>query len=211
MFFEDLSVGSIIEESTITTNEIDDSDCQLEDESCTPLKYQNSKDDSRTLFHAALLLRKCIIEWPKFFTQWPPKTAEFSLENARSNIPAKLPNFLAWAPNFSDDVIQDDVQIDTPEKDRLKVLSIAQDIIYVASRGNRQKPKALGLGMAVRQMTCSYQLTKILNGFGNAASHSSVLSLDTALAYQQLNSDVGIPNGIVKNTLTTMVWGNIDF
>ena len=101
--------------------------------------------------------------------------------------------------NFSDEVIQDDVQIDIPEKDRLKVLSIAQDIIYVASRGNRQTPTALGLGMAVRQMTRSYQLTKILNGFGNAASHSAVLSLDTALAYQQPNSDAVLPNGIVKN------------
>ena len=55
VFCEDLSVGSVIEESTITTNEVDDSDCELEDESCTPLKYQNSKDDSRTLFHAALI------------------------------------------------------------------------------------------------------------------------------------------------------------
>ena len=211
VFCEDLSVGSVIEESTITTNEIDDSDSELEDESCTPLKYQNLKDDSRTLFHAALILRKCITECPKFFTHWPPKIAEFSLENARSKIPAKLSNFLAWALNFSDEVIQNDVQIAIPEKDQLKVLSIAQDIIYVASRGNRQTPKALGLGMAVRQMTRSYQLTKILNGFGNAASHSAVLSLDTALAYKQLNSDVVIPNGIVKNTLTTMVWDNIDF
>ena len=211
VFCEDLSVGSVIEESTITTNEIDDSDSELEDESCTPLKYQNLKDDSRTLFHAALILRKCITECPKFFTHWPPKIAEFSLENARSKIPAKLSNFLAWALNFSDEVIQNDVQIAIPEKDQLKVLSIAQDIIYVASRGNRQTPKALGLGMAVRQMTRSYQLTKILNGFGNAASHSAVLSLDTALAYKQLNSDVVIPNSIVKNTLTTIVWDNIDF
>ena len=65
--------------------------------------------------------------------------------------------------------------------------------------------------MAVRQMTRSYLLTKILNGFGNAASHSAVLSLDIALAYQQLNRDVVIPNSVVRNTLTTMVWDNIDF
>ena len=97
VFCEDLSAGSVIEESTKTTNEIDDSDCELEDESCTPLKYQNSKDDSRTLFHAALILPKCIIECPKFFTHWPPKIAEFSLENARSNIPTSCPIF--W-PEF---------------------------------------------------------------------------------------------------------------
>ena len=105
---------------------------------------------------------------PKILHTLAPKIAEFRLENARSNISAKLSNFLAWALNFSDEVIHDDVQIDIPEKDRLKVLSIAQDIIYVASRGNRQTPKALGLGMAVKQMTRSYQLTKILNGFENA-------------------------------------------
>ncbi len=50
-----------------------------------------------------------------------------------------------------------------------------------------------------------------LNGIENAASHSAILSLDTALAYQQLNTDVIMPNGIVKNTFTTMVRHNIDF
>ena len=130
MFCEDLSVWSVIEESTIATNDIDDSDSELEDESCTPLKYQNSKDQNRTLFHAAKILRKCITECPKFFTHWHLKIAEFSLENARSKIPAKLSNFLASDLNFSDEVIQDNVQIDIPEKDLLKVLSIAQDIIY---------------------------------------------------------------------------------
>ena len=126
------------------------------DESLLHSKYQN---DSRTLFHAVLIFRKCITECPEFFTHWPPKIAEFSSENARSNIPAKLSNCLAWALNFSDDVIQVDVQIPITEKYQLKVLSLAQNIIDVASRGNRKTPKALGLGMAVRQMTHSYHQT----------------------------------------------------
>jgi hypothetical protein len=57
----------------------------------------------------------------------------------------------------------------------LKVLSLAQERIYVSSNGRKQTPKSLSLGMAVRQITGSYALTKILNGFGNSVSHPAVL------------------------------------
>ena len=71
--------------------------------------------------------------------------------------------------------------------------------------------KSLCLGMAVRQITGSYELTRILNGFGNSVSHSAVLSFDTALASQTLGSNVVIPEWIIPKKFTMMVWDNIDF
>ena len=92
-----------------------------------------------------------------------------------------------------------------------KVLSLAQDIIHVSSNGRKQTPKSLSLGMAVRQITGSYALTKISNGFGNSVFHSAVLSLDTALASQCLDNDTVIPEGITPRKFTMLVWDNIKF
>ena len=65
--------------------------------------------------------------------------------------------------------------------------------------------KSLCVGMAVRQITGSYELTRILNGFGNSVSHSAVLSFDTALASQTLGSNVVIPEGIIPKKLCKKV------
>jgi hypothetical protein len=92
-----------------------------------------------------------------------------------------------------------------PEKKYLKIMSIAQDIIYVCSNGTKHTPKSISLGMAVRQITGSYQLTRILNGYGNSVSYSTVRSLDTALASKNLGSTVTIPKGITLNKFTTMI------
>jgi hypothetical protein len=90
------------------------------------------------------------------------------------------------------------------------VLSLAQDIIHVSSNIRKQTPKSLSLGMAVRQITGSYALTKILFGFGNSVSHPAALSFDTALASQCLYNDIVIPKGIIPTKFTMMVWDNID-
>ena len=42
-------------------------------------------------------------------------------------------------------------------------------------------------------------------------SHPTIRSLDTALASQALSDTVVIPEGIIPNKFTMMVWDNIDF
>ena len=42
-------------------------------------------------------------------------------------------------------------------------------------------------------------------------SHPTIWSLDTALASQALSDTVVIPEGIIPNKFTMMVWDNIDF
>lgn len=98
----------------------------------------------------------------------------------------------------------------SPDHDR-KVLSIAQDLIFLASRGKKQTPKHWALGMTIRHLTNSSQLIGILNGLGHCVSHSSVLEHDTALATVQLKQDSIIPPGMNKNIFSTLVWDNNDF
>ena len=75
-----------------------------------------------------------------------------------------------------------------------KLLSVGQDLIYLASQGLTLTPKHVALGMAVRYLTGSSQLIGLLNELGHCISHSLVLQHETALALQQLQGD-GIPPG----------------
>ncbi|KAG8182862.1 hypothetical protein JTE90_002278 [Oedothorax gibbosus] len=92
-----------------------------------------------------------------------------------------------------------------------KILSIAQDIIYMSFKGRRQTPKHLALGLTIRHLTGSSQLIGLLNGLGHCVSHSTVLLHDTALALKQLNENALIPDGFKTETFTTLVWDNNDF
>ena len=72
-------------------------------------------------------------------------------------------------------------------------------------------PKQFALGLTVRHLTGSSRLLDLLNEFGHAASHSSVLELDTTLASMQMQQNELIPVDFKENTFTTLVWDNNDF
>ena len=57
-------------------------------------------------------------------------------------------NFIAWVMNKSDQPILDNfVQLQKSEE--IKVLSVAQDLIYITHNGQKPTPKSLALSMAV--------------------------------------------------------------
>lgn len=59
-------------------------------------------------------------------------------------------------------------------KTKSKNFSINQDIIYLASAG--QKHKFLSVSMAIRHITGS-KISDILNGLGHCISHSALLDV----------------------------------
>ena len=214
VFCEDLSAGVIAGEHISMCNSSDTETSSQEEReipsTSTMKSGNNEEEDMRTLFHAAMILRGKIKECDNFYQKWPPTPSEFTTTNAEQMIPPSLSVFLSWLLGFSSTVNMNSY-LGIPENQYLKVLSLAQDIIHVSSNGRKQTPKSLSLGMAVRQITGSYALTKVLNGFGNSVSHSAVLSLDTAFASQCLDNDTVIPEGIIPRKFTMMVWDNIDF
>lgn len=92
-----------------------------------------------------------------------------------------------------------------------KVFSICQDMLYIFSSGKLQTPKSLALGMAVRQLTRSSQLTHILNGFGHCAGLGAILTYETELAKQSMTSEMIVPKDIDKNRFACLVYDNNDF
>ena len=79
---------------------------------------------------------------------WPPTGCDLTLETAASMVPTELFNFLAWSIGVSEEPELSEY-VDVLDSVKRKLLSIAQDILYLASNGKKQTPKHLPLGMTV--------------------------------------------------------------
>lgn len=162
------------------------------------------------LYEIALLLRSCIHEATTFPRAWPPTSADISNEAVKEIIPSVLFNFLAWVMNKSDEPTLDSF-VRLQKSDERKVLSVAQDMIYITYNGRKPTPKSVALSMAVRQISGCSSIIDILNGFGHCASHSSTLRHDTALAKMNIEATNSVPKEILPNRHTILVWDNDDF
>ena len=94
---------------------------------------------------------------------WPPTALDMSLEKAADMVPNDMFNFIAVAIKSCD-------RIPDPSSDKLpltsadnfKTLSICQDIVALHSKGKKLTPKGVALGMTLRHMTASYEVSKIV-------------------------------------------------
>jgi Rieske Fe-S protein len=77
---------------------------------------------------------------------------------------------------MTDDPGVDDYAKVTGEENA-KLLSLAQDIIYVSHASRKPTPKHLALSMTICQMTGSSGLLKIIHGFWHCASRGSRYAL----------------------------------
>lgn len=69
-----------------------------------------------------------------------------------------------------------------------RILSIAQDIVYVTSKGKKLTPKHVGLALAMHQKTRSRKLVSLFNKAGHCVTYKEVLQIDRALAEMTLES-----------------------
>lgn len=108
------------------------------------------------------------------------------MDAVRKIVPSKQFNVLAWVVGASDDPEEAKFAEVSNEESR-RILNVAQDIIFLATRDKKTMPKNTALAMAVRHPSGSSQLTGLLNGSGYCVSHTSMLEHDTALAQQEIH------------------------
>ena len=65
---------------------------------------------------------------------------------------------------------------------KTRVLSICQDIVFVASRERKLTPKHLGLGLTLHQATRSKEFVQLLHSAGHSISYETVLRMDNSIA-----------------------------
>ena len=220
--------GTLVYVDSITAGDVADAyqdstlECQSEDEDDDDY-YESSNYDvkrrrdevsaNKNMYFAALEVRKLLSESKGVDSEWPPDSCDLTLSLARQSISVKLYNFLAWCVGYSSDPVENQM-VEISSNESAKIVSIAQDLIYAESNGKKQTHKALALGMAVRQITGSVRLLRILHGLGHTASTDTVYRHDTVLAISSSNcagKEIAIPRNISSGTFTTIVWDNNDF
>ncbi|KAJ8030514.1 hypothetical protein HOLleu_26961 [Holothuria leucospilota] len=209
VYTDSLSAGSLAE-SLQPTDESStaSSDVESEEYMCT---YDVSGQYSmRTLYNAGLIIRNAVKDAPSMTGPWPPTSDDLSLESAKELVPAKLFNLMAWCTGATEEPSLT-AYVEVSDEHYVRLMSLCQDIIYLASKGKKQTPKSLCLGLTVRHLTGSSQLLSLLNKFGHCSSWDTVIGLETSLAQLQLATSHLVPKGFAVKTPTVLVWDNIDF
>ncbi|XP_048113517.1 uncharacterized protein LOC125303684 [Alosa alosa] len=141
---------------------------------------------------------------------WPPTSENVNVSEAQTVVSLALYNVVSWIIGATEEPTLD-YYVNIADDLHLKVVSLCQDIVYLASKGRKQTPKSLTLGLTVRHLTGSTRIVSLLNRLGHCASWDTVLSLDTSLAQLTLVERDKIPKGFSKRAPTTLVWDNIDY
>jgi hypothetical protein len=166
--------------------------------------------EAHVLYHASMLLKGTISSIQGLKVPWPPVAADISIENVKEIVTPTLFNFFAWTLGFSDEA-QIDSYVAVTDKQKSRIFSLVQDMIFVSSNGKTFTPKSLSLAMAMRQLTGSSKVIDLLNQFGHCMSNNFALRHETGLAELSISDNGVIPVGVTKNQNIAIAWDNDDF
>ena len=168
-----------------------------------------SVNEVQLLYHASMVI-KSKIDKPPLNTPWPALATDITDENVKKVVDPALFTFLAWICGFSKDP-KLDTYVDVKDAHYCRLMALQQDLVFIASDGKKATPKSISLAMALRQLTGSSTVLKVVNTSGHCMSHRYVLRHETALAQVNSSSQGALPPGFTKNESTILVWDNDDF
>ena len=150
-----------------------------------PIQYSLQLYNRGTFFHfKGVYLKNKINNVQPEQSKWSPRSKDLIKTNM---VPVELFNHIAHITGaVSDDEytnVTNDRCVDIAEEFVPKVNAICQDIVYVSSKGRKQTPKFLALGLTVRHMTGSTHLLQIL-----AKLHPLTQFFRTRLPWQSTES-----------------------
>ena len=147
--------------------------------------------DTTCIYTAAMILRQKLLSVERTMP-FPPLPVDLDEANVKNLIPPALYNFLCWLLFGDESIAPIDVEnfIDTPNASmHQRALSVAQDLIFIATQGLIKTPKHVSLPIAIKHITGSVQAVPLLNRFGHCISESQLREYDTAMAERQLQVD----------------------
>lgn len=150
VFAETLSTDTVLDmlssgAETTQSSKMSQTDSETEKRTT---KLQTTTEDTRTLYTAALLLKRLLSDSPGMSCPWPPTAEDFNVTKAQTVVPLELYNLVSWIVGATEEPTLDHFVNIADDMD-LKVLSVCQDIVYLASKGRKQTPKSLCLGLTV--------------------------------------------------------------
>ena len=168
-------------------------------------------DDAKLLYRAATLLSGTICKTSGINIR-PLDTNNLTKSSARSIVPDKLYMFLRWLVTK-----ESSVDFVTPQcsssVDEMRVMVLAQDMVYVMSHGKIRTPKHISLAMSVRHISGSKQVINLLHRAGNSVSYDDCECIDTSMANEILantQDGVTVPSNITPGTFVQLGADNND-
>ncbi|XP_072303353.1 uncharacterized protein [Eucyclogobius newberryi] len=158
VFVETLSTGTVLDD----LDSASESDLGSSEHVTSGLD-EEPRDLLHTLFSAGIAIKNAVKQKPG--VQWtrPPTSEEFNVTSVRNVVPQELFNLLAWIVGASEDPTLGELQ-EVSEQIELELLSICQDIVYLASDGYKQTPKSLALGLTAEETISGAGTTHHTNG-----------------------------------------------
>ena len=104
-------------------------------------------------------------------------------------------------------------RVETKEGLHAKILSIGQDILYLASHGTAKTPKHVSLPFLVKSKTGSVEIITVLNKLGHGISYSQLEEIETGIAEVQtkaIENGTLLPSNCQLNIVTTFAFDNND-
>ena len=142
VFSDAIPKGQIIEEN-LTNLEID----KEEDFTIAVNQCDITSEESVILYRAAKVIRKIILEHSIEIPS-PLRPEDINEENIQ--IPNLLYNHLAWILSDLPDFVASGLVSQVNPQLRVRILSIAQDLLFVASNGRKRTPKHVSLPMTIK-------------------------------------------------------------
>ena len=157
-----------------------------------------------------------------------PRPSEFQEEAVEKFVPAWLFNFLAMVSNSSTNfatqrhseymfenpqLLQFDcdsyVPVDIHQKH--KIISLAQDLLYLRAKGHRSTPKHVGLAIWLWHKFKSSLLIEHMHALGHCISYSSTMRTITLIATNEQSRRRVTPVGILNHVPFSCACDNLDF
>ena len=183
---------------TIAIDHSDDSSVSMLTPDATPLQE---------IFHTALQLPADLKESPGHDTSWHG----IDMDHVSNFIINSL--YLFSSVLFGGDNIPKLEEQNNSLK--VRICSIAQDIIYTASKSRKLTPKHVGLGLALHQATRSEKMVNIFHAAGHTFVIITLSRIDSSIAndisrkYEQ-NGYIYIPTGISPYTPGRIILSSFD-
>ena len=175
----------------------------------TATNYKRLLKDEKLIFvdeNEDVILKKAIqilsrdIDSTEGISIKPLNPSDVSLDLARTVIPVKLQTFL-----------RDLCQLEDSD---IKPLSIAQDIIFIKSKGRKKMPKHTGLAISLKSSIRSKEFITCLNKLGHSLSYDDALRIETTWASGLLEAEEGyttIPSNITPGSFIQAAFDNGDY
>ncbi|MES9879525.1 MAG: hypothetical protein ABW185_01435 [Sedimenticola sp.] len=177
-------------------------------------EHDDIPDDKTVLYHAAQSLRSHLMKC-NGLENGNCTENDIDLEHASCMTSDKVYAFLWW-------IFDTDAPLDFGDG-KLKcqnaslhtyILSVAQDLLHITSRGCKKTSKHIGLATAVRHMTGSKTLVQMLHRFGHCCSYDELERFDTDIAQRQIDiaerDGVTVPSNICAGSFVQAAADNDD-